>query len=237
MVVAFVAGATGYTGQAVVKALCDAGHAVTAHVRPDSKRLQHFEQAFGAQGATVSACKWKAEDISKALRTINPDLVFSLLGTTRARTKADKKEGFESTYETVDYGLTKLLIDALVRNSQTPRFVYLSSMGAGGEPSGAYMAARAKSEKALIESGIPYTIARPSFITGSDRDEARTGERIGAGTVDALLAVVGLFGAKQLQARYRSTTATTLAESLVRHSLDSASENQVLLSDQLKASD
>jgi uncharacterized protein YbjT (DUF2867 family) len=230
----FVAGASGYTGQAVVSALCDAGHQVVAHLRPLSSRLAHFQTLFGAKGATVDTTAWEPAAMTATMRLLAPELIFALLGTTRARSKADKKQGIESSYEIVDYGLSKLLMDAACAAEITPRFVYLSSMGAGGDPKGAYMAARAKSEKALIESGLPYTIARPSFITGNDRDESRTGERIGAASIDGLLAVVSLLGGRTLRERYRSTTGARLAASLVHFATSPEGENQILLSDRLQ---
>lgn len=234
MGLAFVAGASGYTGQAVVSALCVCGHQVVAHVRPLSPRLAHFQTLFGAKGATVDTTPWEPAAMTETMRRLAPDWIFALLGTTRARSKADKKQGVESSYESVDYGLSKLLMDAACTAEITPRFVYLSSMGAGGDPKGAYMAARAKSEKALIESGLPYTIARPSFITGSDRDESRTGERIGAASVDGLLAVAWLLGGRTLREQYRSTTGPRLAASLVHFATSPEGLNQVLLSDRLQ---
>ncbi|HIA03142.1 MAG TPA: NAD-dependent epimerase/dehydratase family protein, partial [Myxococcales bacterium] len=193
MTVAFVAGASGYTGQAVVRILCEQGYSVVAHVRPKSTRMAALQTLFHGQGVIVDNSFWELNLMTETMRRVKPDLVFALLGTTRSRTKADKKQGLDSSYESVDFGLTKLLLDALESSQQAARFVYLSSMGAGGEPTGAYMAARAKCEKAILNSGLCYTIARPSFITGSDRDESRFGERMGAGTVDGLLAVAKLF--------------------------------------------
>jgi uncharacterized protein YbjT (DUF2867 family) len=235
MSTAFVAGATGFTGRAVVSTLCEQGHTAVAHVRPDSSQLAHWTEHFGAVGATVDATPWALDAMTQTLARVNPDVVFALLGTTRKRTKTDRKAGADSSYEAVDYGLTVLLMDALRAAELQPRFVYLSAMGAGGKGASAYMAARTKTEAALQESGLPFTIARPSFITGSDRGESRPGERIGAGAVDGLLAVAGVFGGRTLRQRYRSTTNVRLAGALVTLAFDPASENQVALSDALQS--
>jgi hypothetical protein len=58
-------------------------------------------------------------------------------------------------------------------------------------------------------------IARPSIITG-ERDESRLGEKTAGVFGDGVLAVVGLFGGKNLRARYRSTTPDVLASALIR---------------------
>lgn len=230
---AFVAGATGYTGRAVVEALRARGIETVAHVRPDSSRKAEFQARFGALGATVDHTPWEAEAIGETLRRVQPTLVFALLGTTRARAR---NEGMAATqaYARVDYGLTKWLIDAASTCRPQPRFVYLSAAGVAADARGAYVAARARSEAALRGSELPWTIARPSFITGSDRDESRPLERVGAAVGDGLLAVAGLLGGRRLRERYRSTDATTLARGLVRVALDPAFERRIAESEDLR---
>ncbi|MBL8944959.1 MAG: NAD(P)H-binding protein, partial [Myxococcales bacterium] len=192
---AFVAGATGYTGRAVVEALRAQGIETVAHVRPDSSRKAEFQARFAALGATVDHTPWEAEAIGETLRRVQPTLVFALLGTTRARAR---NEGMAATqaYARVDYGLTKWLVDGAVTCRPQPRFVYLSAAGVAADARGAYVAARARSEAALRDSDLPWTIARPSFITGVDRDESRPLERVGAALGDGLLAIAGLLGGR-----------------------------------------
>jgi len=136
----------------------------------------------------------------------------------------------------VDYGLTALLVRA-ARQAGTepaPRFVYLSSVGAGARSRSAYLRTRARVELELEESGLPFTIVRPSFIVGPDRDDARPGERIGAGLVDGALAVTGLLGGRRLRDRYRSIGNVDLAGALVEIALDPAEEGQVVEPEQLQ---
>jgi hypothetical protein len=78
-------------------------------------------------------------------------------------------------------------------------------------------------------------IARPSFITGPDRDESRPAERLGAAVVDALAAPARLFGGRRLADRYRSTTAAELAAALVRLAADPAAAGRVLEGDALRS--
>jgi uncharacterized protein YbjT (DUF2867 family) len=98
-----------------------------------------------------------------------------------------------------------------------------------------YLAARAKLEAELRWSGLPYTVARPSFITGPDRDESRPLERGGAAVADAMLKVAGLVGARGVADRYRSIRGSTLAEALVTVALDPAQQSRALTADQLRA--
>lgn len=229
---AFVAGATGYTGRAVVPALTARQVGAFAHVRPDSRDLPGWTQRFTAAGATVDSTPWNPEAMKETLARLQPDIVFALLGTTRARGKKAAAEAPE-TYETIDYGLTKLLLDAAVASGR-PRFVYLSAIGAGPGATTAYMKARWKAEEAIRASGLPYVIARPSFITGPDRDETRVGERVGAAVGDALLGVAGLLGARSLRDRYRSISNEALASGLVHAALDRDGDAIVLDAEDLR---
>jgi uncharacterized protein YbjT (DUF2867 family) len=125
-------------------------------------------------------------------------------------------------YERIDYGLTALLIEAATGSESRPRFVYLSAAGAREGTQNPYMQARVRAEADLRSSGLPYTIVRPSFISGPDRDESRPAERVAATVGDGALALAGALGAKKLRDRYRSISAEALGDGLVRLALDDA---------------
>lgn len=216
---AFVAGATGYTGREVVRALVEQGAHTVAHVRPDSSQLEAWRDRFAALSVEVDTTAWDPEPMAATLRRLAPTHVFSLLGTTRARAKAEGMAA-RAAYERIDYGLTALLIDAAAEAGSKPRFVYLSAVGVGPRSRNPYVRARWRAEEHLRASGLPWTIARPSFITGSDRDDARPLERIGAAMGDGMLAIAGALGATRLRDRYHSTRNTELARVLVRVALD-----------------
>lgn len=217
---AFVAAATGYTGRAVVAELRRTGVETVAHVRPDSPSLDEWRARFEGLGARVDATPWREDAMAATLRRVRATHVFGLLGTTRARSRRGGSGAVEDTYEAVDYGLTALLIRATREAAPEARFIYLSAMGAGQGARGAYMAARWRVERELVDSGLRHVIARPSFITGPDRDEPRPTERLAARLLDAALAVSAGLGARRLPARYGSTTNTALAGALVRLALD-----------------
>lgn len=230
---AFVAGATGYTGRELVRVLAIRKIETHAHVRPDSPRLEEWRNKHAALGAETDATPWELGAMTATMARIRPTHVFSLLGTTRARAKSAEHRGERADYLAVDYGLTVMLIDAIKKARLTPRFVYLSAAGVGPAARGDYLQVRHRVENTLRGSGLSVVIARPSFITGSDRDEDRPVERIAAGTFDVMLGVARAFGARQLQDRYRSTTNQTLARALVRAGFDD-SKSGVLESEDLR---
>lgn len=234
---AFVAGATGLTGRFVVETLRARGIATVAHVRPDSPRLSEWRARFTALGAEVDTTAWDAAAMQRTFAERRPTLVFALLGTTRARGSRVARAGGDASresYDAVDVALTEQLLAASKSLTPPPRFVYLSSIGAGDGARGSYLEARTRVERSLAASGVPYTIARPSFIVG-DRDDARPAEKLGAPIADALLGAIGLFGARKTSARYRSIRGEDLARVLVTAGLDPGARDRILESDALQA--
>lgn len=226
---AFVAGATGYTGNAVVAALRRHGIRTVAHVRPDSSRLEAFRARFEALGAEVDTTPWEPEPMVETLRRHAPAAVFALLGTTRKR-MAKERVG----YEDVDYRLPAMLLDAAERLDHLPRFVFLSAIGVRDSKPGTYFHARFQMEHRLHASRLPWTIARPSFITGPDREESRPAERCVATILDGALAVAGLAGGRAFRDRWRSISGHDLAEGLVRAALDPEAAGKTLTSAELR---
>lgn len=210
---AFVFGATGFVGREVVRQLCVRGAQVVAHVRPDSSQLESLRAKFGELGATVDTTRWDAAQLAARFKELNPVQIYICIGTTRKAAKRDQLDG--DIYEKVDFGLTKIAVEAARASETSPRVVYLSSVGADRNASSAYLKARGKAEDVVMESGLPWAIARPSFIVG-DRDESRPAEAVGAALGDGLLAIAGVFGGKKLRARYRSTSPDVLASALIR---------------------
>lgn len=218
MTVAFVAGATGFVGKAVVPALVARGVTTIAHVRPDSRELDAWRARFTAAGAEVDTTPWDEAAMTATFRARAVTHVLCLIGTTRARARKDAVQG--DIYEAIDVGLTRVLASAASACGGKPRLLYLSSVGASARSSSAYLRARAKAEALVQGAGVPWVIARPSMITGPGRDDTRPLERAAGAVGDGLLAMVGLLGGKQLRAAYRSTTPDILAAALVRLALD-----------------
>lgn len=234
---ALVAGATGYTGRQVVAHLRERGIPTVAHVRPDSSRVVDWTNEFEALGATVDTAAWEPDAVAAMLGRHAPTVVFALLGTTRARAKREAAQGIPpeaNSYEKVDYGLTVMLLDGLAAAGLgETRFVYLSSEGVR-ESKNPYLAVRHRIETRLRDGDQPFTIARPSFITGPDREERRPGETIGAAIGDAALGLLGALGGRATRERYRSITARDLAGALVHYGLSEEGAMRTLRGDELR---
>ncbi len=234
---ALVFGATGFTGREVARIAAENGLRTVAHVRPDSPSLESWRARLEASGCEVDATPWETDALAETMSRLRPSIVFSLLGTTRARAKSAARAGKDpkaESYEAVDFGLPAMLLEAAKKAGTSPRFVFLSAAGAGGEGLSPYCKWKHKAEMAHISSGLPYTIARPSFIAGPGRDDKRPAELIGAKIIDAALSLAGAAGFKKLNARYRSNTNVILAEALVRLALSKEAENKIFESEDLR---
>jgi uncharacterized protein YbjT (DUF2867 family) len=220
--VAWVAGATGFVGRAVVPRLVATGARTIAHVRPDSNRVDEWRQRFAAERAEIDTTAWDAAALGDRLRAEAVSVVLCLIGTTRKKAREDAVAG--DIYQSVDLGLTRTLVEAALAAGTRPRFVYLSSVGASETARSGYLKARGQAERVVIDSGLPYRIARPSFISGPGRDDSRPAERAASVISDGLLAVAGAFGARKTRDRYRSTTPDVLADALVRLATDPGSD-------------
>ncbi|MDF1664272.1 MAG: NAD(P)H-binding protein [Planctomycetota bacterium] len=235
--IAYVAGATGYTGQAVLAELKARSIQTIAHIRPNSPRLEQWRPRLEEMGITLDSSEWNKEAMEKSLERHKPTLIFSLLGTTKARMKQTAKNGGDKekqSYQWVDYSLPKMLLDAALAKSPEARFLFLSSAGVKANSGMEYLELRWQLEQDIQKSGIDFTIARPSFITGANREEDRPGERFAATVVDGALGLVALFGAKKLKERYRSVTNEELAKGLVSQALSEASSKKILELDDIR---
>lgn len=220
MTTAFIAGATGYTGRHVTERLVREGVRAVAHVRPDSPALGAWTARFGAAGAEVDTTPWTDDDMARTLARLRPDFVFLLLGTTRARAARDERAtGIAAGYEAVDYGLSAMVLRALQRAGVGPRVVYLSAAGALAGSSMPYRDVRGRLERELQASGLPYLIVRPSFISGSDRDERRVLERTLSVATDAVLDALALVGGRRLRDQWATLSGEMLAVGMIRLAL------------------
>ena len=148
----FVAGSTGAVGRTVIRLADAAGLDVVPHARPRSAA-----QGKPTHPRTALFDLSDAEALTRALR--DRTTVLQLIGTMRNRfARGD-------TYETSDIGTTRQLVDAAKSAGTIDHFILLSSVGAG-RPMGAYLKAKARAEAIVRDSGLPFTIVRPSAFMG-----------------------------------------------------------------------
>ncbi|QQR89880.1 MAG: NAD(P)H-binding protein [Myxococcales bacterium] len=230
----FVAGATGFTGRHLVKLACASEIHTTAHIRPDSTRSEQWIALFKQAGARVDQSIFSLKALETTLSKLQPTHVFCLIGTTqRRRLRALLKGTKAGSYEQVDYGLTKLLLDATRASAPDARFVWISATGASPHAFNRYLRIRAKTEKAISESGLNYTIVRPSFITGPDRDESRPLEQVGAWLVDRCLKLFACLGLDHLVKRFSSMHASELARILLERCSNAEPPHHLMKSHEL----
>lgn len=229
---ALVFGATGFTGREVVRQLRERGDEVVAHVRPGSRAADRWGAAFEGWGARVVRVPWEPDALGRLLRDEAPDTVYLLLGTTKRRAREEGLGG--DIYDRIDRALTELAVEAAKRAGLAPLLVYLSSVGADPRSKNAYVAARGKVEQTLAGSGLPWVVARPSFIHGPGRDRSRLGEAVGAAVGNGVLRVAGWLGAARLRDRYRSIDNVGLARALIRAASDDAQRGRVLHGEDLQ---
>jgi uncharacterized protein YbjT (DUF2867 family) len=99
------------------------------------------------------------------------DIVFSCLGTTRA------KAGSDDAFRRVDLVYPQQLLEAFAVRGPRGTFALVSSVGADGS-TGLYLRTKHELEEAVFATGLRYVIVRPSILDG-DRQEKRLGEKIG----------------------------------------------------------
>jgi len=158
----FLSGGSGYVGRVVLDRLLRAGHQVVA--------LSRLGTARSLQGNAAKEYEWAEEqlfiaqgDISDPLTLIGAmegcDAVIHLVGIIR------EIPGRQITMTTIHARGTKSLVTEAVRCG-VKHLVHMSALGARENAVSAYHRSKWASEQSVRESGIPFTIFRPSVIFG-----------------------------------------------------------------------
>ena len=159
---AIIVGATGFTGQFLVKHLCESEEyaAVSVIAR---RKISYTHPKLDVKIRDFDKLEENDLDIA--------DDLFCCLGTTMK--KAKTKENFEKV--DLEYPLR---IASLAKNRGIPNFLVISAVGSNIKSPFFYSRVKGKMEEQLIELNIPHlSIFRPSLITG-DRGEFRLAERL-----------------------------------------------------------
>jgi len=142
-----IAGATGYLGQNLIRESKKQGYWVRALARNPEKlaRLdKHIDDLFVGEVTQSDTLAGICDDI---------DFVISAVGITR------QKDGL--TYMDVDYQGNRNLLDCALKND-VAKFLYVSVFNADLMAGLKIIQAKERFVRELIESGLDYTIVRPT---------------------------------------------------------------------------
>jgi len=173
-----VAGATGFVGRHVCRALLDAGYRVRALVReirsvgdrlPDHERLE-LRQVAGltpgelgliARRLDPYAAKVELDDGSARANPLEGcSAVVNCVGIIREASGGQ-------TFRRVHIGVTDGLVRA-AKKAGVDRFVQISALGVHPDGPSEYQTSKAAAEKLLMSSGLTWTVLRPSLIHAAD---------------------------------------------------------------------
>jgi uncharacterized protein YbjT (DUF2867 family) len=156
-------GGTGYVGDVMRQRLLEAGHQVTLLVRPSSSPERYEQEGF----ATVQGDVTNPPSLVRALERVRPEAVINLV--------AIIKEKGNVTFEQMNYRGTVNIVDAM-RQTGHDRILQMSAIGAGNLPDFPYHYTKWKAENYVKDSGMVWTIFRPSIIFGPGQHEQFVGQ-------------------------------------------------------------
>lgn len=140
-----VTGGTGFVGQGVVQELLGRGYPVRVLSRT-------------APGDGVEWCQGDVTDAEAVQRAVaGCKQVIHLV--------AIRREWGRRTFSAITAGGTRNMVQTAVA-AGVEHFIHMSALGLTDRPETGYMRAKAEAEAAVRQSGVPFTIFRPSFIVG-----------------------------------------------------------------------
>ena len=149
----FVTGGTGFVGRYVLNALREAGHRITALARPGSERKLPFIQGVRLVYGDVLDTQSFANAMKQA------EAVIHLVGIIR------EFPGKGITFEKLHHQATCNVARA-AKEKGVKRFIFMSANGADENGVSAYQTTKWRAEREIINSGMEWTIFRPSVIFG-----------------------------------------------------------------------
>ena len=147
-----VAGGSGFVGSHVVAKLCAAGHDVVVLTRR-RERARHLLLLPTARVVEVDPY----DPAALARWTRHATVAINLAGVLHQRGRA--------TFERVHVEFPRTFA-ASCRAGGVTRFVHMSAVGASADAPSAYLRSKAAGEDVVTESGLAWTIFRPSVIFG-----------------------------------------------------------------------
>ena len=204
-----VAGGTGFVGGGIVRELRRRSHEVAVLTRKADRASGRFP------GLAVEYREGDVRDAASLETAVRG--VEVVIGCQQFPNSPIENPGRRHTFEEVDAKGTENLVRA-AKAAGTKRYVYLS--GAGAAPDAPYHWFRAKwrAETAVRESGLLYTIFRPSWIFGPE-DKALN-RFLGMSRFLPFVPLIGNAGRQRLQPIFIDDIGHAVAEALVHPTAD-----------------
>ncbi len=151
----FITGGTGFIGRHLLEALKEKGCAVRCLVRNSADAAACHGKGFETWAGNIL----DRESLKGSLDGIT--MVVHLAGII--------EEKADMTFEMVHVEGTKNLVDE-AKQAGAKHFFYQSALGASRNSPFRYQRTKAEAEEIVKDSGIPYTIFRPSLVIGEEDD-------------------------------------------------------------------
>jgi len=155
-----VAGGSGFIGRAIVRRLAGIPATRVRLLTRDAERARRKFEA-PANVEFVSADVTNRDSLKPALAGVS-----AVVNTVQFDGYPIENPRRGLTFERVDYGGTVALSDA-AKNAGVSHFIYISGAAADENSSQSGFRAKGRAERAIRESGLSYTIFRPSLVYGA----------------------------------------------------------------------
>lgn len=152
-----ITGATGYIGSHLVKRLVAQGERPRCLVR-DASKAAHVLPADMVDFALGSTTR--PSSLATAVQGVDTIIHAAFL-------TADRKQSSGNLYEETNVNGTANLIKA-AKEAGVRRIIEISGLGTKPDKPGSYMQGRYLAEEMLMNSGLAWTIIRPSVLFGKD---------------------------------------------------------------------
>ena len=144
-----IVGASGFIATSARKFFLQNNHSVISISRRNFRKIKNEIKIISED--------YSEKDIITKIK--NSDVLFHLVGI--------GKQTVENDYQTINYEFTKKIIN-ICKSAKIKHIVYLSGLGVSKNTPLGYFISKYKSERAIINSGLNYTIFRPSFVVGKN---------------------------------------------------------------------
>lgn len=144
-----ITGATGFVARHVRRHLSEGGTWLSSISRNDFKSLRGEKKIITEH--------YDPEAILSGIR--GADAMIHLVGL--------GSQSVADDFDSVNFLLTRKMVD-LCRKAGIKKFVYLSGLGVSKNSPLGYFLSKYRAEQAVMQSGLDFTVFRPSYIVGKD---------------------------------------------------------------------